>query len=128
MPTYSYICTDCNSEFELFFYIKDYTEHPVCLSCGSNNTDRHLIKDAMTLNASVKKSDTELKTLGDLAQRNSDRMSNDEKQHLYTKHNAYKDEKDLKPLPTGMSRVKKKPKIKWPGSIDMGKKRRNSKK
>jgi putative FmdB family regulatory protein len=128
MPTYSYICNKCNKEFELFFYIKDYVEKPTCTICNSKNTDRQYLKDVSTQNTSVRKSDSELKTIGDLAQRNSDKMSHDEKHHLYMKHNAYKDEKDLKPLPTGMSRVKKQPKIKWPGTSGLGKKRRNIKK
>ena len=124
MPTYSYICNKCHTQFELFFYIKDYTEYPKCIECNSSSTCRNFIKDASTLNTSVKKSDNELKTLGDLAQRNSDKMSNDEKYHLYMKHNSYKDEKDLKPLPSGMSRVKKSPKIKWPGTDGIKKKRK----
>jgi putative FmdB family regulatory protein len=124
MPTYSYICNKCRTEFELFFYIKDYTEHPNCIKCNATNTCRNFIKDVSTLNASVKKSDNELKTLGDLAQRNSEKMSDDEKSHLYMKHNAYKDKQDLKPLPSGMSRVKKTPKIKWPGTNGIKTKRK----
>jgi hypothetical protein len=54
-------------------------------------------------------------------------MSDDEKQALYSKHNAYKDDQYKKPLPSGMSRVKKQPKIKWPGTSG-NKKRRNIKK
>lgn len=117
MPTYSYQCSKCKQSFELFFYIKDYHENPPCLSCKSKKTHRLITNDVLTQNCSVKKADTELKTLGDLAQRNSDRMSDDEKQSLYTKHNSYKDDTELdKKLPSGMSRVKKQPKIKWPGS------------
>jgi putative FmdB family regulatory protein len=116
MPTYTYLCDSCNSEFELFFYIKDYTEHPACSLCNSKKTLRQYAKDVSTQSASVKKSDSELKTIGDLAKRNSDRMSDDEKHALYMKHNSYKEEKDLKPLPSGMSRMKKGSKIKWPGT------------
>lgn len=72
--------------------------------------------DVLTQNASVKKSDNELKTIGDLARRNSDRMSDDEKIHLYQKHNAYKFDDPTKELPKGMNRIKKPKKIKWPGS------------
>ena len=81
------------------------------------------VVDVASQSASVKKMDTELKTLGDLARRNSDKLSEDEKHHLYIKHNEYKDEQYQKPLPTGMSRVKKQPKIKWPGSSGLKKKR-----
>lgn len=113
MPTYSYHCNKCSSDFELFFYIKDYQEQPACSACGSKTTERLLVLDAQTLNGSVKKSDSELKTIGDLANRNRDRMSNDQKVELYKKHNEYKDTKDL-PLPKGMSRMKKGEKTIWP--------------
>lgn len=67
-----------------------------------------------TLNTSVKKSDDQLKTLGDLANRNRDKLSEDQKVELYSKHNSYKDEPvSEKPLPKGLSRLKKQPKTKW---------------
>lgn len=124
MPTYSYCCNTCKHNFELFFYIKDYNDNPKCLKCNSSNTYRRYMEDVLSQSTSVKKSDSELKTIGDLAKRNSDRMSEDEKIHLYQKHNSYKDEKDLKPLPSGMSRLKKGPKIKWPGSNGTKQKRK----
>ena len=40
-------------------------------------------------------------------------MSDDHKQHLYNKHNKYKDPSFNKPLPKGMSRTKRKNKTKW---------------
>lgn len=115
MPTYTYQCDDCNKEFEIFFYIKDYKSSPICLNCNSQNTNRSYIKDVITQIASVKKGDNELKTLGDLAKRNSDRMSNDQKIDLYKKHNAYKENKiEEAPLPAGMSRIEKPEKPIWP--------------
>jgi pyruvate-formate lyase-activating enzyme len=67
-----------------------------------------------TISSSVKKTDSELKTIGDLANRNRDKMSNDHKQHLQEKHNEYKDTELEKQLPKGMNRIKKpKKKIKW---------------
>ena len=115
MPTYSYSCNKCKTDFELFFYIKDYVEQPKCSSCGSKSTYRLVAKDAATLNASVKKSDSELKTIGDLANRNRDRMSDDQKKHLSYKHNSYKENKiETKPLPKGMKYVKRPPKPIWP--------------
>jgi putative FmdB family regulatory protein len=113
MPTYSYSCCKCNQDFELFFYIKDYIENPKCIHCGNKKTNRSLAKDVMTLNSSVVKSDGELKTIGDLANRNRDRFSDDQKQGLFDKHNSYKEHKEEKPLPKGMSRIKKKGKVKW---------------
>lgn len=114
MPNYSYGCNKCNKVFELFFYFKDYVEKPQCIHCKSPNTERLVVLDAMTLNASVKKSDSELKTIGDLADRNRDRMSNDQKTELYTRHNSYKETTDEAPLPKGMTRMKKGQKTIWP--------------
>ena len=113
MPTYTYECLNCERVFELFSTISEYKEHPKCSECKSNKTSRLLAHDALTLNGSVKKADSELKTIGDLANRNRDRMSEDQLTHLHHKHNSYKEETPQKALPTGMSRMKKPPKTKW---------------
>ncbi len=113
MPTYSYSCDKCHSNFELFFYIKDYVSDPPCEHCGSKETYRLYSVDVATQSASIKKSDSELKTIGDLANRNRDKLSDDEKIHLHEKHNSYKENKPDAPLPKGMSRMKKPPKTKW---------------
>ena len=57
------------------------------------------------MSTSVRCSDSEV-TLGHLAERNSSRMSNDEKAGLKKGHNSYKEAGKGK-LPDGMSRVKK---------------------
>jgi putative FmdB family regulatory protein len=115
MPTYSYICDNCNNHFELFFYIKDYVSNPTCPVCRGDQTSRHYQKDIISQNMSIKKMDSELKTIGDLANRNRDRMSDSQKHELHQKHNAYKDHKiETKQLPTGMSYTKKpNNKYKW---------------
>jgi putative FmdB family regulatory protein len=113
MPTYSYSCEKCNNDFELFFYIKDYIEQPKCVHCNSKCTYRLYVKDVSTQNTSVRKADSELKTIGDLADRNRDRLSSDEKAYLHHKHNSYR-EVDTKPLPKGMTRMKKGQKTIWP--------------
>lgn len=115
MPTYSYKCSGCNKKFELYSSIKNYVENPNCINCDSSDTYRLYIEDVCTQSSSVKKSDSELKTIGDLAMRNTERMSTDEKISLYKKHNSYKEtQDDAKPLPKGMSRMKKPPKTIWP--------------
>lgn len=124
MPTYSYCCNTCKHNFELFFYIKNYNDKPKCLKCNSSNTYRRYIEDVLSQSTSVKKSDSELKTIGDLAKRNSDRMSEDEKIHLYQKHNSYKSEEGTKELPTGMNRIKKPPKPKWSNNINKKQRRK----
>ena len=112
MPTYSYFCEKCNNIFELFFSIRNYQETSQCPKCMCE-CSRHY-GDMLTINGSVKKSDSELKTIGDLANRNRDKLSDDEKIHLYDKHNKYKDQELEKQLPKGMSRIKKPKKtMKW---------------
>lgn len=123
MPNYTYGCDSCDHNFELFFYIKDYDPTPKCLKCGKKAHRLYSI-DVLSQATSVKKSDSELKTIGDLAMRNSERMSDDQKMSLYEKHNKYKENKqEDKPLPSGMSRLKKPPKTSWPGSDNIRKKR-----
>lgn len=114
MPAYTYQCSKCNCIFEIVCSIKDYEEKAKCSDCGSIKTFRRYHDDLSTLNTSVKKADSELKTIGDLAKRNTDRMSDDQKNHLYQKHNSYKEQVSEKPLPKGMSRIKKPPKTIWP--------------
>jgi hypothetical protein len=45
------------------------------------------------------------KTVGELALRNSERMSADEKAHLTKEHNKYKDEAFVGPVPEGGSLI-----------------------
>lgn len=113
MPTYSYNCNKCKKDFELFFYIKDYIDQPKCIFCYSKDTNRSYVKDAVTQNVSVKKTDSELKTLGDLANRNRDKMTDDQRLDLHNKHNAYKYDEPNTQLPSGMKRIKKPKKTKW---------------
>lgn len=114
MPVYSYHCNKCQSNFELFFSYSNYIEKPKCINCTSSNTVRDIVSDVSTISGSVKKSDNELKTIGDLANRNRDKMSDDQKLDLYHKHNSYKEDTSLqKQLPSGMKRMKKGKKIKW---------------
>jgi len=52
-------------------------------------------------------SDSELKTIGDLANRNRDKLTNEQKTELYNQHNAYKLDQPATELPKGVSRIKK---------------------
>ena len=40
MPIYEYVCTDCNSQFELL--VASYTSRPSCPSCDSRKLQRKL--------------------------------------------------------------------------------------
>jgi putative FmdB family regulatory protein len=114
MPTYSYACEKCGKLFELFATIRNYKAEVPCINCSSLSI-RNYIEDLSTVGTTVRKADSELKTLGDLALRNTERMSSDEKAHLYQKHNSYKEQpEETKDLPRGMSRMKKPTKPKWP--------------
>jgi len=124
MPTYSYSCDSCNYSFELFSTISNYNPQPKCSRCQKSKTHRRYLDDVSTISTSIKKSDSELKTIGDLALRNSERMSEDQKISLRQKHNAYKDNKEESgSLPSGMSRIKKPPKTSWAESSCIKKKR-----
>jgi putative FmdB family regulatory protein len=112
MPTYTYYCESCNKKFEMFFYINDYKPSPICSFCSSVKTCRSYQDDIGSIQGSIIKHDSELKTIGDLANRNRDRMSEDKKIALHNKHNSYR-ESSNKPLPKGMDRIKKPPKTKW---------------
>lgn len=113
MPTYTYYCEGCLKKFEMFFYITDYNPTPVCTFCSNPETKRSYIDDISSIQGSVIKSDSELKTVGDIANRNRDKMSDDQKRELFIKHNSYKHFSNPKELPKGMNRIKKPPKTKW---------------
>tara|TARA_B100001778_G_scaffold206947_1_gene171022 strand:+ start:789 stop:1133 length:345 start_codon:yes stop_codon:yes gene_type:complete len=113
MPVYTFECCKCKHLFELFASYSNYNSAKVeCPKCQSKKVERSYGIDLQNMTGSVVKSDADMK-LGDLANRNRDRMSDDHKQHLYNKHNKYKDPSFNKPLPKGMSRTKRKNKTKW---------------
>ena len=114
MPSYTFVCKSCSHKFETFLNFNQYDTYiPKCELCGKNTVERSYADDLTTVSGGVVKSDNDL-TLGDLANRNRDRMSNDHKEYLYNKHNEYKDPVFKKELPKGMSRLKKQNKIEWP--------------
>jgi len=112
MPTYTYHCPKCDEAFEIFSTIAEYKDTTKCPECKAKSA-RMYREDLSTLNGSVRKADSELKTLGDLAMRNTERFSDDHKAHLHAKHTAYLEKPSDKPLPKGMTRMKKTKGIKW---------------
>lgn len=114
MPEYTYYCDQCSKKFCIVCSIREYQENAKCTKCNSKKTYRMYKDDLSTLNTSIKLSDSEIKTLGHLANRNAERLSQDEKEHLNTKHNSYKGADTEINLPAGMSKIKKpKSKTKW---------------
>ncbi len=114
MPEYTYICNTCKHKFELFLSYSKYDPSPKCVACSSASTSRSYHDDLANASCCVKKHSSELKTLGDVANRNRDTMGDDQKAELYSKHNEYKEQQPNSPLPKGMSRIPKtKIKNKW---------------
>lgn len=112
MPTYTFLCEKCDHSFELNMSLSSYKNIQKCPKC-KKAANRNYQTDLMTLNACVKLSDSEIKSMGHLANRNRDTLSDDHKQHLQIKHNEYREE-STKPLPKNMSRMKKPTKkTKW---------------
>lgn len=101
MPTYTYTCPSCG-DFELYSSLQGYKEKVRCPSC-TKQSQRNLLVDAMSVIATG----LGAQTLGSIADKNADKLSQDEKDLLNAKHNAYKDvpEEQLAPLPAGMKRV-----------------------
>jgi putative FmdB family regulatory protein len=114
MPEYSYACDNCSFKFSLICPIREYKEIATCPKCKKNKTYRLYHEDLANLSTSIKLADNELKTIGHLAQRNSEKLSDDHKDFLNKKHNAYRENQSDAPLPQGMSRIKKpKTRPKW---------------
>lgn len=113
MPKYSFLCESCGKSFHIDCSIKDYCDTKiVCAHCNSDNISRDFQSDISSSYFSIKKHDSELKTIGDLANRNSERFSEDKKNYLFNKHNEYRKDEHGK-LPEGMTRIKKTKKINW---------------
>ena len=85
MPTYTYNCKDCQNHFHVVENMADHKESHPCPLCKSTNIGRDYKADNMAAvgSASIPK------TLGFLADKNSDKMSEDEKNHLTEKHTEY---------------------------------------
>lgn len=113
MPEYTYVCNDCRKKFTIVCSIREYKENVKCEFCDSIYTVRSYEDDLSSISASIKLAKSEIKNLGHLAHRNTETMSEDQKNELYRKHNSYKEVVPEKPLPKGMKRIKKPKKIKW---------------
>lgn len=88
MPSYSYICTNkkCKFKFSVFKHMSEYERQERCPKCSHEECCRDYQEDLPV--ASVKKGDNEI-TLGHLASRNTERMSDDQKEAIHVKNHAY---------------------------------------
>ena len=103
MPKYSFCCTNCNKSFELNIPIKEYDRSlKRCVYCSSKNVYRDYINDEVGI--TYRLAESEIKTLGHLAHRHSEKFSKDQKRHLQRKNNEYR-RGSKKDLPRGMKRV-----------------------
>lgn len=101
MPTYTFLCERCDVDFEVYMTLSSYNPSQNCPTCNkSDKTCRNYQSDNVSGNVSNR-------TVGIVADKNTSKMSEDEKEHLWRKHNAYR--LGPKPdLPPGMERIDKK--------------------
>ena len=109
MPIYSFFCSKCQDDFEIVQKISEYSGKAKCPNCHKKSSQR--LYDVP--HCSIILGNHELKTVGHVVDRNTEKMSNDEKSHLTHKHNEYKYNKKYKELPRGMSRLPLKERERW---------------
>ncbi len=97
MPAYTFHCGKCSTLFEVLMSIAKYTPKQTCPNCKSKKVSREYQSDAVTGFVGPK-------TLGSIAEKNADKLSADQKEHLFRKHNEYRFQPKPE-LPAGMKRV-----------------------
>ncbi len=106
MIEYSYICEKCEVGFSVLKNRSDYQEREPCPQCKrKKNVIRNFQADLPT--GVVHLHISEVKTVGHLAARNGEKMSQDEQDERWLKDNAYKAPPLEKELPSGCSRIRK---------------------
>jgi putative FmdB family regulatory protein len=104
MPTYEYYCDPedggCGNSIEIrcSFEDKESNKPKSCRKCRKRKALREVFGSTETFIP---------KTLGSLMDKNSDKMSADEKHHLHKVHNAYKESKEPSWIPTDKGMVHK---------------------
>lgn len=97
MATYTFLCEQCNSRTELRQSIHDPLHTPRCNDCDSS---KHMIRD---FESDIGYSIGPPKTLGSFADKNSTRLSEDEKQAISKKN---KTDKDSRPMDESLKTYK----------------------
>lgn len=115
MPEYSYSCDPqlggCGYFFTVFQKLSKYRQLKKCPECKKHKLVRDYAEDSVYTATS-----SDGATIGHLADKNSARMSNDEKAALTKKHNKYREDKGS--LPIKGKRMKKSDKKPWYRSKD----------
>ena len=107
---YTFLCDTedggCGTSFELSCLLEDYettiNRPQTCPNCRKRKS---VHRDLQT-DAPIHVGDSSPKTVGSVCDKNSSRMSEDQKIHLTKKHNEYKEAPPLRELPKGMSRTR----------------------
>lgn len=110
MPTYTFLCEKCKETFDTLSSIGAYTGKAKCPHCKKVSTTRDYKTDLP--NGFVPLSDDQI-TVGHLAHRNGERYSDDQKEAIRRKVNAYKEGSPERELPKGMNRMRKNGKVEW---------------
>lgn len=106
MPTYTFLCDKdkdgCGFDFEKTISFKDFDtkvkkKRITCPKCKKRKPVINVIHVPLHVGITGR-------TLGAVADRNGETMSEDHKQALRKKHNEYKDTPSTKELPDGMQR------------------------
>jgi putative FmdB family regulatory protein len=106
MIEYTYICEACKVGFSLLRHRSKYKPKEKCPKCKKT---KHVFRDYKSdlPNGFVRLGLNDFKKLGDYAAKKTEKISNDEKDHLWFEQNKYKAPPE-KELPRGMERARKK--------------------
>jgi hypothetical protein len=123
MPTYTYNCPEetggCGHQYEVFILMSEYNPQlpPVCPGCKTRTHVRRNFK----VDISSTSSHIQTQTLGSLAEKNTNSMSEDARLAQWRKDNAYKfDDPPNEPkmkLPRGAKRLLKPENLKPPKKL-----------
>lgn len=99
MPTYQFYCDSdiggCNNKFEVTMMMSELDDFkPVCTECTRHEFMRLQLYTPYVYDSSPR-------TVGTLSERNTRKMSRDEKNHIYTKNTEYRDKRFSGSLPDG---------------------------
>lgn len=103
MPAYDFLCQECRTVDEIGMSFEDYDKwregesRLECSTCGSPKMERVL---CVTPHVEVRLADSEVKKLGHWADRQTKKMSADEKRHREYKDTQYLRDRDNPELVT----------------------------
>lgn len=87
MPSYDFKCLGCRHVFEETMSMSSYQVPTKCPKCSGDKTVVRIFTDPVS---NVIRGDHQV-TIGELAERNSERFSKDKKIALHKKHHEYRD-------------------------------------